>query len=170
MKPLLVGDMPTRASDRYFSLPLSGVFARTLCRIAGISGPSSRNDLAGWTHLLYEHFECVHAIKRHSAWDHDMAVHRLSYKIDSRHEVVVLFGRKVQKAYADMTKPASSAVANADFYEWTTDVLSGTGRRQVLVLPAVRVIKGLDPDGRRVVGRLVNEAIEKAKQMHETRL
>lgn len=170
MKPLLVGDQPTRDGDRYYTEPLSGVFARRLCRIAGLSGPSSRNDLAGWTALLYEHFECINAIKRHSGWDADAAADRLGFKITSRHEVVVLFGRKVQKAYAEMTRPASSEVGNADFYEWTTDVLSGTGRRQVVLLPAPRLIGHQDPRRSHAVGEVLNEAIEKAKQMHETRL
>jgi hypothetical protein len=170
VKPLLVGDQPTRDGDRYYHEPLGGVFARRLCRIAGLSGPSSRNDLAGWTALLYEHFECINALERHSGWDAGAAADRLAFKIVSRHEVVVLFGRKVQKAYAEMTKPASSAVGNADLYEWTTDVLSATGRRQVVVLPAPRLIGHLDPNRSRAVGRLLNEAIEKAKQMHETRL
>jgi hypothetical protein len=169
VKPLLVGDMPMRASDRYFALPLSGVPARTLCRVAGISGPSSRNDLAGWTQLLYEHFECMHAIKRHSKWDHEEATRRMGHFIVSRHEVVVLFGRKVQKAYCDMTSPATTAIENASFYE-NTDILSATGRRQVLVLPAVRVIRGMAPAHLRRVGRLLNEAMDKAREMEETRL
>jgi hypothetical protein len=167
MKPLLVGDMPTRATERYWNRPLSGAYAKTLCRAMDI--PES-DSYARWTWALYDRFECINAFPHHSAWDHESAARSLAHKITARHEVVVLFGRKVQKAYADMNSPATSEIENADFYEWNIDILSYTGRRQVLVLPAIRVIKGLDSEHRRLTGRLLNEAIEKAEQMHETRL
>jgi hypothetical protein len=133
--------------------------------------PSSRDDLAAWTDCLYAHFDCVNANARYG-WDPAEAHTRLSYRITSQREVVVLLGRRVQNAYANITKPAASTIEALDFYEWGRDVLSPTGRREVLVLPAPRVIAGLvkEPASRAIVGRLLNEAVAKASELHETRL
>jgi hypothetical protein len=174
MKPLLVGDHPTRAGDRYWTQPLSGVFARNLCRIAGWEGPSSRDVLSGWGDVLHSRFECINASQRfpHGGMNIAMASGRLSQMITVEHEIVVLLGRKVQEAYIGMTFPAESPLDGADLYEWIVDSNSPTGRREVVVLPAPAAIAKVknDPEGRRVVGRILNEAIEKAAAMQETRL
>lgn len=172
MKPLLVGDQPTRAGDQYWSQPLSGVFARTLCRIADLGGPSSRDALDGWTKTLCEHFICVNAQQRYGAWNSTAAAARLSQVVMPKHEVCVLFGRKVQQAFANMTFPAESPVLDAEFYEWVVDPLSPTGRREVVVLPPPAAVKPLTAQlhHKRMIARVLREAIDKAKAMHETRL
>jgi hypothetical protein len=174
VKPLLVGNHPTRAGDHYWHRPLSGVFARTVCRIAGIEGPSSRDALSAWTDTLYDHFDCINAIHRypHEGWNRQLAASNLGLAIMPGHEVVVLLGRKVQDAYAAMTAPAETPVEEADFYEWKTDPTSPTGRREVIVLPAPAVVQAAksEPAARRVIGRILNEAMEKAREMEATRL
>jgi hypothetical protein len=174
MKPLLVGDHPTRAGDRYWTQPLSGVFARNLCRIAGWDGPSSRDDLATWTEVLYERFVCINASQRfpHGGLNVSMAAGRLSQVINLKHEVVVLLGPKVQQAYVGMTFPAESPLDGAELFQWTVDPNSPTGRREVVVLPAPAKIASCAriSGQRQVIARILNEAIEKADAMHETRL
>lgn len=174
MKPLLVGDHPTRAGDRYWSQPLSGVFARHLCRIAGWEGPSSRNALAAWTDALHERFECINAHQRfpYGGWNPHMAAGRLSQAINITHEVVVLLGPKTQAAYVGMTFPAESPVEGLELFEWIVDPNSPSGRREVVVLPAPAKISSYAriPEQRRSISRVLNEAIEKAVVMQETRL
>jgi hypothetical protein len=174
MKPLLVGDHPTRAGDRYWTQPLSGVFARNLCRIAGWEGPSSRDALSGWGDALYERFECINASQRfpHGGFNVDMAAGRLSQVITGQHEVVVLLGIKVARAYVGMSFPAESALDGAELYEWVTDTNSPSGRREVVVLPAPAKLAGLAriSGERQTIARILNEAVEKAAVMQETRL
>jgi hypothetical protein len=174
MKPLLVGDHPTRAGDRYWTQPLSGVFARNLCRIAGWEGPSSRNALDSWAELLYSRFECINAWQRHphGGFNVDMAAGRLSQVINLTHEVVVLLGARVQKAYVGMTFPAESPVDDLGLFEWIVDPNSPSGRREVVVLPAPAKLFGAARVSaqRQVISRILNEAVEKAAAMQETRL
>lgn len=168
MKPLLVGDMPSRASNRYWNTPLSGVAARTLCRAAECDRPAAQT----WTDILYSHFDCVNAQERFDKWDQARAITRLNEVITAEREVVVLFGRRVQFAYADMTIPSSSSVYHLDFYEWTVDSLSPTGRREVVVLSPVARLQQAYKDSawRRVAGRILREAVSKAALMEETSL
>jgi len=170
MKPLLVGDQPTRDSDRYYTQPLGGVFARKLCRITGLSGPSSRNDLAGWTALLYEHFDCVNVIQRNKPWDETEAMRSMSGLIEPSREVVVLLGRRVQQAYIDMHFPGESPLDDAVFYEWILDAFSPTGRRHLVVLTAPKGIMEAGSYSRRTIQKKLNQAIEKAGHLQESAL
>jgi hypothetical protein len=172
VKPLLVGEQPSRSGDHYWEFPLSGAVAQTLCRMAGIPPRPNESRYGRWTWALYYRFHCINLIERYRPWDAALAVEGLRDGIGAEDEVVVLLGRKAQQAYVDMQVPGESVLDGLDFYEWVVDPASPTGRREVLVLPhpsALNIIykeRGI----RSKAGRLLKEAIEKAKQMHETRL
>ena len=172
MKPLLVGEMPSRTGDRYYMFPLSGVVAQTMCQMAGIAPQEGGSRYGQWTWALYDNFECVNAIRRHSTWDSDVAAARLREKITPEHEVVVLLGRRPQTAYVKMYEPASSQIANLPYFTWRVDLLSDSSRREVAVIPHPstrnRMLNHSDP--RLKMGQILREAIEKAKQLEETRL
>jgi hypothetical protein len=172
VKPLLVGEMPSRTGDKYWRFPLSGAVARALCRMAGISPQEGHTGLAQWTWALYAHFDTVNAIKRHGPWDSDAAGARLREKINPDYEVVVLLGRRPQSAYCAMTRPAHSTIAKLDFYTWRVDMLAPTARREVVVIPHPSELNRLyeDPRQRERAGSVLREAMEKAKQLEETRL
>lgn len=173
MKPLLVGEMPSRSGDRYYMVPLSGAVAQTMCQMAGIPPQPDGSRYGRWTWALYERFDCVNAIRRHQLWSVHDAAARLSKMIQDDREVVVLLGRRAQAAYVQMQQPATSPLEGADFFEWVVDPMSPTGRREVVVLPHPSARNSrLHNDGgeARRMGEVLREAIGKAKQMHETRL
>lgn len=176
MKALLVGEMPSRSGDRYHDFPLSGAVARTLCRMAGIPPDEESAGLAQWTWALYEHFDCVNAIERHGPWDSQKAAEHLVEvlaRASSDYEVVVLLGRRPQSAYCAMQQPVRNTfLAKLHFYEWRTDLLAPTARREVVVIPHPSALNRVynDPLSRESAGRVLREAMEKAAQLEETRL
>lgn len=54
-RPLLLGEAPSRAGDRFYMVPLSGNPAVRICRIMGWD---TGGEAAYWT--LVEHFETLH--------------------------------------------------------------------------------------------------------------
>jgi uracil-DNA glycosylase len=170
MKPLLVGEMPTRSTDAHWAQPLSGAVARSLCRMAEL------NSIEGsWSRALYDAFDAVNAIERHGRWDSEAAAAHLREtfaRASAEYEVVVLLGRRAQSGYVRMTFPAESAVSKLGYFEWTVDVNSPTGRRQVVVIPHPSSLNRLynSQYARWRAGIELQAAITMAKQMHETRL
>lgn len=180
MKPLLVGESPSRTGDRYYSFPLSGAVAQTLCRFAGIPPESEGSRYGRWTWALYDHFDCVNVAKRYpvGGWTSEvaaMAAERLRHTLaeaSEPYEVVVLLGRRAQQAYVDMQAPAQTPVDGLDFYRWVKDPDSDTGRLHVVVLPHPSALNRTynDTSARQRAGRYLREAITKAAELHETRL
>jgi hypothetical protein len=172
VKPLLVGEMPSRASDRYYQFPLSGAVAQSLCQMAGISSQEDASRYSKWTWALYESFDAINAIERHGPWDSALAGERLAEKIESDREVVVLLGRRAHSAYVRMTAPAESNLTTLAWHEWGVDLLAPTARREVVVVPYPSALSRIYNEAapRRRTGRVLREAIEKAHQLAETRL
>jgi hypothetical protein len=172
VKPLLVGEMPSRSGDRYWEFPLSGAVAQAMCQMAGIPPQSEGSRYGRWTWALYDRFDCGNAIERYQAWDVTAGASCLREGIQGDHEVVVLLGRRPQEAYVAMTEPAESPVDGADFYEWVVDPNSPTGRREVVVIPHPSSLNRMyNSDGnRRRAGEVLREAMDKAREMEETKL
>lgn len=166
MKPLLVGDMPSRGGDKHWRTPLSGGVARLLCRIIGIPEQEANRR---WTAALYERFDCTNAMLRRRAWDLEQASSELRTWLEDEREVVVLLGTRAQEAYVRMTDPAESPVEWHSFYEWVVDPNSPTGRREVVVIPHLASFSRTGSMSRRA-GRILREAIDKAREMEETKL
>jgi hypothetical protein len=172
MKALLVGEMPSRTGDRYYLFPLSGAVAQSLCQMAGIPPQEDGSRYGRWTWALYEQFDTVNAVERHGPWDSDAAGARLAEEIESDREVVVLLGRRAHSAYVRMTAPAESNLASLDWYRWRVDMLAPTARREVVVIPHPSSLNRIynEAEPRRRAGEVLRQAIEKATQLHETRL
>jgi uracil-DNA glycosylase len=175
MKPLLIGEMPSRSGDRYYAFPLSGAVAQTLCQMAGIPPQAEGTRYGKWTWALYDAFDCVNAIERHLPWDSDAAAEHLREtfaRASSEYEVVVLLGRRAQSGYVRMTFPAESAVSKLGYFEWAVDLNSPTARRQVVVIPHPSSLNRAynSQHARWRAGIELQAAITMAKQMHETRL
>jgi hypothetical protein len=171
MKPLLVGEMPSRSGDRYFTFPLSGAVAQTLCQMAGIPPQREGSRYGRWTWALYDNFGTVNAIRRHGRWDVRDAAGRLRV-VTEEAEVIVLLGRRPQEAYIKMTEPADSPVEGLEFYEWVVDVNSPTARREVVVIPHPSSLNRMynEHENRRRSGKILCEAIDKARELEETKL
>jgi hypothetical protein len=172
MNPLLVGEMPSRSGDRYWEFPLSGAVAQALCQMAGIPPMPDESRYGQWTWALYEQFDCINAIERHQEWNVRHAANRLRHEIEEDREVVVLLGNRAREAYVAMTEPAASPFDDVGFYEWAVDDSSPTGRREVVVIPHPSALNRTyhNVHARWRAGLVLQAAIEKAKQMHETRL
>src|ERR1044072_108786 len=170
--------MPSRSGARYWRFPLSGAVAQTMCHLAGIPAQPEGTRYGKWTWALYERFDCVNAIERHSAWDSEKAAENLREEIESEREVVVLLGRRPQSAYVRMTYPADSPVARGEdgaslgYFQWVVDTNSPSGRREVVVIPHPSSRNRMLNNAweRWQTGLALNAAIAKAKQLEETRL
>lgn len=172
MRPLLVGEMPSRSGDRYWEFPMSGAVAKTLCQIACIPPQDEGSRYGVWTWALYDHFECVNAIERHQEWEVRRAANTLIEEVKAEHEVVVLLGRRAQDAYVLAHEPAQSDVAELGFYQWIVDLNSPTARREVAVIPhpSSRNRTYNDSLERMRAGVVLKQAIQMARAMQETRL
>jgi uracil-DNA glycosylase len=169
---LLVGEQPSRTGDRYHHFPLSGAVAQAMCQMAGIPPQEEGSRYGRWTWALYDHFDCVNIIDRYRTWDSREAAEQVARVIEDEREVVVLLGRRAQRAYVDSQAPGESVIDEADWYEWRVDPSSPTGRREVVVLPHPSGLNRLYNAElhRRRAGAELKAAMEKAKQMEETRL
>jgi hypothetical protein len=172
VKPLLVGEMPSRAGDRYYKDPLSGAVAQSLCQLAGIAPHPEGTRYGRWTLALYERFDTVNAIERHGPWDSRLAAKHLADKIDSDCEVVVLLGRRAQSAYVRMYEPATTPLAKLGYFTWRVDMVAPTARREVVVIhhPAKNARMYEHSAPREKAGKILREAIDKASALYETRL
>jgi hypothetical protein len=65
-RPILLGEAPSRAGDRYHAFPLSGRPARVLCELAGIPPQEEGSTYGRWTWALYERFECRNLFERYA--------------------------------------------------------------------------------------------------------
>lgn len=103
LRPLLLGEAPSRGGDRYHMLPLSGRPAKVLCTLAGIPPQDEGSTYGRWTWALYEHFATANVFRRYahaSPWSAPAARERaLELLVDhAEYPVVVCLGRKVQAA------------------------------------------------------------------------
>jgi hypothetical protein len=167
MKPLLIGDMPTRSTDRYWETPLSGRAAQAMCQIAGFPPELVDGHFEPWTEALYKRFDCVNAIERYEKWSLEKATERLKDLIEPERETVVLIGPRVREAYCAMTYPAESNVSSYSDYIWVLDELSPSSRRGVVVISHPRVVAD---NQRWKIGLVLREAIENSKKLEETAL
>ena len=101
MKPLLIGEAPSRTGDPYWRHPLSGNPSIWLCRALGLDLPKERRDrvLAAYMHLR-RRFDVVNVLERYpgAKWP-DLEAAEAATKLDltgRRH--VVLLGRNVARA------------------------------------------------------------------------
>lgn len=162
MKPLLLGEAPSRTGDRYYRFPLSGAVARTLCQRAGLPPDGPPEEIASWSWGLYEHFDTLNAIQRYadaSPWSAVKARERWRKWLDEQEDeaprVVIALGRKAADAIG---------IGGAPWGVW---------------IPAARtdMILAPHPSGRnrllnddlyqRMLGRILREALERSARLIE---
>lgn len=157
-RPLLLGEAPSEAGDRYHAFPLSGSPATRICRLMGWA----LEGAAYWT--LIEHFETLNAIERWAdaePWSTVRARMRWNaYRAErgpSAPRVVVALGRR-----------AAYAAGLPDGLSWGTWVELAWpvgGRYAVTVIPHTsgRSRVWNDPATKGLVFRVLTESIERAK-------
>lgn len=108
MKPILLGEAPSKGGDRFHMLPLSGPPARVLCKAAGIPPQPEGSTYGRWTWALYDAFDCRNLVERYadaSPWSAPRARERAAEmlaEVEHRAPVVIVcLGRKVQRAMGD---------------------------------------------------------------------
>jgi hypothetical protein len=159
-RPLIIGESPSRAGDRYYQFPLSGNPAKWLCGLAGIEIPAG--EAAYWS--LVEHFDTANALKRfpRDGWDIESAFERVC-EIVQPYDVVVLMGKRAQNSY-----PAKNVVY-APLFEWNWDPWGYGPKgepRQVAAIPHSSGLNRLNnvEENRVRTGEVLREALERAKK------
>lgn len=159
-RPLVIGESPSRAGDKYYMCPLSGNPARFLCEMSGIE--IEGGEAAYWA--LVRNFDTANSLRRFpkDGWNAEAARERVS-KLVQDYDVVVLMGKKAQAAYPTV------GVAKAPFFVWTEDPfnLGPSGKpRQVVAIPHSSGLNRMnnDPVIRDGTGRVLREALERAKR------
>jgi uracil-DNA glycosylase len=64
--PLLLGECPSKAGDRYHAFPLSGAVGKRLCGWAGIESDADGSAYGRYYWPLREHFDCLNVIERYA--------------------------------------------------------------------------------------------------------
>jgi hypothetical protein len=156
VKPLLIGEAPSRTGDAFAMFPLSGRPAEVLCRAAGIPPQSEGTRYGRWTWALYERFTCVNLIKRYGQaypWDASAARLRARALLAGRsYPVVVGLGRRVGKALE----------VTVGFGEWE--------ERDGMLITTAPHPSGLsramnDPATRALLGGVLQDAQDRAREL-----
>lgn len=114
MKPLIIGEAPSRAGNRYWQFPLSGLVGKRLCIWAGLSPDDGGSPYGRYYWPLRERFDLMNLIERWpgpqgrgAAFPAEQA--RVAFtQLDLRGRVVVLLGRRISDAVG----------LQIDFYDW----------------------------------------------------
>lgn len=167
MKPILIGEAPSKSGDRYHSFPLSGAVAERMCRLAGIAPQSEGTRYGRWTWALYDVFECHNVFERYAdatPWKPAKALGRVEELYEEicgddgsvmRERVIVGLGRKVQAALG--------VPPEIEFYEWTDNDDMG----RVCIVPHPSGLNRLlnSEENRQKFGESLREAMEYARHM-----
>lgn len=154
--PLLLGECPSKAGDRYHDFPLSGAVGRTLCQFAGIDPEPEGSRFGRFYWALRERFDAANAIERWTEkWDGNVARARVSRLLADRRNgsgprTVVCLGRR-----------AAAAVGlppNAPWGGWY--LLDGNVRAVVIPHPSGRNLVLNDPEMRELAGRVLHQAMD----------
>ena len=130
MRPLLLGEAPSRTGDRYWRFPLSGGPARSICTWMGWEPEGSTPG--GWYWALRERFDTVNLVER---WPgpqgkgaaFPMSVARPAWEEFGRHvehRVVVVLGARLQRL-ASLAGP----------HQWATSTAPDGRRLDVVAVP-----------------------------------
>lgn len=146
MKPVLLGEAPSKGGDRYHHFPLSGRPARVLCEAAGIPPQPEGSTYGRWTWALYEEFDCRNLIDRYaqaSPWRVPYARERaaelladlkaealaqadkIAEEVQAPPVVLVCLGRKVQAAIGDALDFRSVRLRSRTNDGWGADWAGG---------------------------------------------
>lgn len=161
MKPLLLGEAPSRRGDRYHRFPLSGTPAKTLCKCADLPPDGDAADIGSWTWGLYEHFETLNTIERYAdayPWSSVRAQERWKAFVEDRGPrplIVVALGRKAADAIGISGRP------------WGFWVEAGLTQKVVAPHPSGRNRLMNEDANREMLGRILREALDRAHRIPE---
>jgi hypothetical protein len=143
-------------------LPLSGPPARVLLSAAGIDPQPEGSTYGRWTWRLYELFDCHNLIERHrdaEPWSvpraREAALNLILEKPLTSGSVTVLLGRRVAAAFG---------LEDAAWGEWRA---TPSGAIVTAPHPSGRSRAMNDPETRTLLGRVLNEAIERTRTRDE---
>lgn len=163
--PLLIGESPSAAGDRYHAFPLSGNPAKFICSIAQIDvGP--KPSIGDYFWAMTEHFDTANSLERYprKGWDAELAAKTVADLVVG-YTVVVLMGRRAQQAYATSVDPR---LVGAPFYEWIDPSprwTALTDRRAVVSIPHSSWLNQLynDPSHLDRTRSVLKEAMSRAR-------
>lgn len=154
MRPLILGEAPSRAGDRYYRFPLSGAVGKRLCQFAGIEPEVEGSQYGRWYWALREQFDCLNAIERHEdayPWRVERARRRWAAYVEENGlpETVVCLGNRAAGTVA-------TRLAITEWGEWVA--LAGT---RAVKIPHPSGLNRLynDEAMRALAGRVLREAM-----------
>jgi len=168
VKPLILGEAPSRSGDQFWRYPLSGEAGKKLCEMAGIpplDRPTS-SYYGAFYWALRSHYDVANVIQRYpgpsgrgAAFPRDLArtgLMRLRAQgALSDDRVVICLGRRVQALLLPGPKVP-------DYYVW---VRRATGM-QLVTIPHPSALNVLynDPTHQRRAGKALRSAVKRTQQ------
>lgn len=166
-RPLLLGEAPSQAGDRYHDFPLSGRPAQFLCEAAWLP----RDGTEAWFWTLTRHFETLNAIERHRdayPWSEPRA--RARWDAWLREEGIL---EEYRRAPGDPRPPfvvvcvgrkAAAAVGIPPDRPWFKWTLMGTSATAVIPHTSGRNRVLNEPGVQNRMGTVLREAIRLARR------
>lgn len=100
--PLLLGECPSKAGDRYRDFPLSGAIGKRLCEWSGIEPDLEGSRYGRYYWALRSEFDCLNTLERYTEpWDAGAARERIVAYFREEDEVpprIVCLGRRAAAA------------------------------------------------------------------------
>lgn len=152
VRPLLLGECPSQAGDRYHAFPLSGAIGKRLCQWAEIQPKKDGTKYGQWYWALLDHFDCVNTIERYDdsvPWKPEIARARVWHYLDENPtDTVVALGIRAFDALAPNLRGQA-------WGEWAR-----SAGRSVVVIPhpSGRCRLYNDPEMRDLASRVLKEA------------
>lgn len=155
--PLVIGEAPSRAGDRYHHFPLSGRPAKRLCQFAGIPPEEEGSAYGKWYWAFREHFDCINAIERYGdayPWHVEVARERVRKHLEEDPAmVVVALGVKAFDAVS-----VSPTFRGTPWGKW---VQVGIMRVVMIPHPSGRNLLYNDQKMKDLAGRVLREAMDR---------
>lgn len=164
MKPIIIGEGPSKSGDRYYRFPLSGQVGKRLCTWAGIEpldrDASMTSEYARWYWALAEQFDLRNFYERWPQdWTPSLALAHLQreWLDEVRGEVVVLCGLRVQTVFR-----LSGLFRSGAFFVWEREPYHKT---QFVTIPHPSGLNRLynEEEVKARTGEVLREAIDRAE-------
>jgi uracil-DNA glycosylase len=162
LKPLILGEAPSRTGDRYHSFPLSGHVGKRLCQWADIDplpmDRSMASSYARWYWALAEQFQLMNFFDRYADidWRVSFTVPRFIQATPDLHgRLVVLCGERLGAVVSRAT-----GLRTDQFWEW-----HDAAGYQIVTIPHPSGLNRMynDPEAVLNTSEVLREAMDRAK-------
>lgn len=154
--PLILGEAPSRAGDRYHAFPCSGAIGKRLCEFAGIEPDVEGSAYGKYYWPLRDRFDCLNVIERHAdayPWSVVRARERWTRYLLTRPAAEQ---RELLTVVALGRRAADAMGYHGDWFKWLE---VGLLRVAVIPHPSGKNLIYNDPSARERAGQTLREAM-----------